>query len=149
MCDNGVRADRVNHRLLKRMKEVGFRMLGFGIESASQKVLNNIKKSEKIEDMRRAVDTACKLGYKVELFFLIGSPGETWDDFTESVKFATEFPISIASFYQLLPYPGTELFDYVSKNHYLITTPDRYLNTGSQRKNTPFFRTPDFTYADR
>lgn len=149
MCDNGVRADKVNLKLLTRMKEVGFKMLGFGIESGSQKVLNNIKKRTKLEDMKKAVDLACQLGYKVELFFLIGSPGETWNDFMESVKLATTFPISIASFYQLLPYPGTELFDYVSGKGYLLSGPETYLNRGSQRKNTPFFQTPELSYKER
>jgi radical SAM superfamily enzyme YgiQ (UPF0313 family) len=149
MCDNGIRADRVNLKLLERMREVGFRMLGFGIESGSQKVLNNIRKKEKIEEMKRAVRDACSLGYKVELFFLIGSPGETWDDFMESVKFATEFPVSIVSFYQLLPYPGTELFDYVSKKGRFVAKPEQYLNDGSQRRNTPFFETPELSFSQR
>jgi len=149
MCDNGIRADRVSEPLLVRMKEVGFRMLGFGIESGSQKILDNIKKGEKLEDMKKTVSAACRLGYKVELFFLIGSPGETWSDFMESVGFATEFPISVASFYQLLPYPGTELFDYVSKSARFCAKPQVYLNNGSQRKNSPFFETPELKYRER
>ncbi|MCQ9207440.1 MAG: B12-binding domain-containing radical SAM protein [Omnitrophica bacterium] len=149
MCDNGIRADKVDTELLRRMREVGFRMLGFGIESGSQKVLNNIKKNEKVEEMKQAVGIACELGYEVELFFLIGSPGETWDDFLESVKFATEFPVSIVSFYQLLPYPATELFDYVSKNGRFAAAPEVYLNNGSQRKNTPFFETPELSFKER
>jgi len=32
MCDNGIRADKAEYSLLARMKEVGFTMLGFGIE---------------------------------------------------------------------------------------------------------------------
>ncbi|MFH1791209.1 MAG: radical SAM protein [Candidatus Omnitrophota bacterium] len=149
MCDNGVRADRVDEKMLIRMREAGFRMLGFGIESGSQKILDNIKKRTRVEDMKKAVAAACRLGYKVELFFLIGSPGETWDDFMESVKFATEFPISVASFYQLLPYPSTELFDYVSGHGRFLSGPEKYLNRGSQRRNTPFFETPEFTRGQR
>jgi len=149
MCDNGIRADRVNFKLLERMKRAGFKMLGFGIESGSQKVLDNIKKNSKVEDMKKAVSYACRLGYRVELFFLIGSPGETWDDFMQSVRFATEFPVAAASFYQLLPYPGTELFDYTLKKGYLLEKPEIYLNKGSQRRNTPFFQTPELGYRDR
>lgn len=149
MCDNGIRADKVNENLLQRMWRSGFRMLGFGIESGSQKVLDAVRKSEKVEDMKRAVKTACEFGYKVELFFLIGSPSETWDDFMESVKFATEFPVSIVNFYQLLPYPGTELFEYVRRNGRFLREPEVYLNDGSQRKNTPFFETKEMPYALR
>ena len=149
MCDNGVRADKVDEKLLRRMKEAGFRMLGFGIESGSPKVLKTIKKGESLEDMEKGVRIACDLGYIVELFFLIGSPGESRQDFEESVKFALKFPVMIASFYHILPYPGTELFEIAKNNNYLIRGPEEYLNDGSQRRNTPFMATPEFSYELR
>lgn len=149
MCDNGLRADKIDYKILKRMKEVGFRMIGIGVESGNDRILKSLKKSSTVKIMEDAIKTACELGYIVELYFLIGSPGETWQDFEESVRLAARYPVMIASFYHLLPYPKTELFDFVTENKYLLRGPEEYLNDGSQRRNTPFFATPEFPYELR
>lgn len=149
MCDNGVRADKLDYHILKRMRQVGFRMLGLGVESGDDKILKNLKKSATVKDMEDAIRTACELDYIVEIFLLIGSPGETWHEFEKSVRLATKYPIMTASFYHLLPYPNTELFDYAKTHGYLLREPEAYLNDGSQRVNTPFLSTPEFPYELR
>lgn len=149
MCDNGVRADKIDYKILKRMKEVGFRMIGLGVESGDDRILKSLKKSASVQAMDDAIRTACELGYIVECYFLIGSPTETWQDFEKTVALAVKYPIMIASFYHLLPYPNTELFELAKKNNYLLRSPEEYLNDGSQRKNTPFLSTPEFPYELR
>ncbi len=144
MCDNGVRADKIDYKLLKRMKEVGFKMIGLGVESGDDRILKSLKKSATVKVMEEAIKTACDLGYIVELYFLIGAPGETWQEFEKTVALATKYPVMIASFYHILPYPNTELFESAQKNKYLLRSPEEYLNDGSQRKNTPFLSTPEF-----
>lgn len=144
MCDNGVRADRIDRPLLARMKEVGFRMIGLGVESGDDRVLKRLKKSATVKVMEEAIRTACELGYIVELYLLIGAPGETWQDFEKTVALARKYPVLIASFYHLLPYPNTELYAEAKESGYLLRAPDEYLNDGSQRRNTPFLATPEF-----
>lgn len=149
MCDNGVRADKLNYKLLKRMKDVGFRMIGIGVESGEDRVLKSLKKSSTVKVMEEAIKMACELGYIVELYFLIGAPGETWADFEKTVRLAVKYPVMIASFYHILPYPNTGLFELAKKNNYLLRSPEEYLNDGSQRRNTPFLSTPEFPYELR
>lgn len=144
MCDNGVRADKIDRALLARMKEVGFRMIGLGVESGDDRILKSLKKSATVSIMEEAIRTACELGYIVELYFLIGAPGETWQEFEKTVRLAAKYPVMIASFYHILPYPNTELFDLAKEKGYLLRSPDEYLNDGSQRRNTPFLSTPEF-----
>ncbi|MBU0605791.1 MAG: radical SAM protein, partial [Candidatus Omnitrophica bacterium] len=149
MCDAGVRADKVDRDILKRMKDVGFKMVAIGVEAGNDRVLKIIKKSETIAEIDRAIKTACELDYIVELFLLIGAPGETWKDFEDTLSIATRYPVMITSFYHILPYPNTELFDFVKSNNYLLRSYEEYLNDGSQRVNTPFFATPEFSYELR
>ncbi|MBF0274363.1 MAG: cobalamin-dependent protein [Nitrospinae bacterium] len=149
MCDNGIRADRVDFELLKRMKEVGFKMLAFGVESGDDRILKLLRKKTKVKDMEKAISIACELGYMVELFLLIGVPEETWDDFERTIKLATKYPVMAASFYHILPYPNTEMFQIAEENGYLLRRPEEYLNDGSQRRNTPFLSTPEFSYEQR
>jgi len=149
MCDNGVRADTLSFELLRRMYQIGFRMIGLGAESGCDTVLKTLKKGQSLADTERVLRWASDLNYKIELYFLIGSPGETWDDFLRSVELAERFPVMKASFYQLLPYPNTELFEMVRSRGELLRPPEEYLNDGSQRKNTPFFQTKEMSREER
>ncbi|OGW54874.1 MAG: hypothetical protein A2Z60_01940, partial [Nitrospirae bacterium RIFCSPLOWO2_02_42_7] len=148
-CGNGIRADKVNGKLLERMKDAGFYCLAFGVESASNKVLMNIKKGETIERIEEAVREACRLGFWVELFFLIGSPGETWSDIQESVRFALKFPIYDAQFYNLIPFPSTELYNWIEKESRFIISPEVYLDGIMHHINKPLFSTPELTLQER
>ena len=148
-CSNGIRADRVDRELLTIMREVGFFDLSFGIESCNDRVLKNLKKGEDVVTLSRAVQDACDLGYDVGLFFLIGSPGETPADLENSIQFALRYPIARVSFYHLIPFPGTELHEWVHKNNYLVRPESEYLNDIPHWLNKPIFYTPEFSYNDR
>jgi len=151
MCGNGVRADRVDKKLLARMKEVGFKRLAFGVEAGNNKVLTSLKKGEKIEVIKEAIQNACELGFFVSIFFVVGSPTETIQDVQDSIDIALKYPISNVSFYNLIPLPGTELFDWVQKNNYFIIKPEIYLNKGGrmQMGTVPVFATPEFSAGER
>lgn len=151
MCGNGVRADKVDREILQRMKEVGFKRLGFGVEAGNNKVLKSIKKGETIEVIKTAVQEACDLGFFVSLFFIIGSPTETISDVEDSINIALAYPISHVNFFNLIPLPGTELFQWVENNNYFLLKPEIYLNIGPsiQMSCNPVFQTPYFTRQER
>ena len=148
-CSNGIRADKVDSKILKRMKEVGFYCLAFGVESASNKILKTLKKGEKIERIEESVREACQLGFWVELFFLIGSPGETWTDVQDSIKFALRYPIYDAQFYNLIPFPNTDLYKWIEKENYFLLSTEAYLNDKMHHVNKPLFATPELTLQER
>ena len=148
-CGNGIRADKVTKDLLKKMKEVGFYHLAFGVEAGNDRILKNIKKGTHLKVIKQAIKNACDLDFEVTLFFLIGSPGETWGDFLDSIKLAREYPVMRVSFYNLIPFPHTELYDWAKKNNYFTIPPERYLNDASGWVNQPLFATPEFSLEQR
>ncbi|MEK6732739.1 MAG: radical SAM protein [Candidatus Omnitrophota bacterium] len=148
-CGNGIRADKLDNQLLKRMKEAGFYHLAFGVESASNKVLGILKKGETIEKIEESIKEACRIGFWVELFFLIGSPGETWADVEESIKFALRYPIYRADFYNLIPFPDTELYRWAEERNCFIFPHPQYLDTIMHHVNKPLFATPELTIQER
>lgn len=144
-CDNGIRADRVDRELLARMKQVGFVWLSFGVESGNDRILKNLKKGEKLEAIERTIKDACELGFEVELLFMIGSPGETEAEVHDSIELALKYhPIANVNFYTLIPFPGTELFEWVKEHNYFLRSPDEYLNECPHWINDPVFETPEF-----
>lgn len=148
-CGNGIRADKVDRDLLKRMKDVGFNYIAFGVEGGNNKILKNLKKSEKIETIEQSIKDACELGFDVSLFFLIGSPGEKWTDLEDSVNLALKYPISDVRFYNIIPFPGTELYEWLQKNSYFIKNQSEYLSESSAWDDEPIFETPELSAKER
>jgi len=146
---NGARADKMSRDLLIRMKKVGFRHIAFGVEAGNNKVLANIKKGETIERIEETIKDACELDYAVKLFFLIGSPGENEQDIEDSFRLATKYPIKDVRFYNLIPFPHTELYKWIEKNNYFIQSPKEYLNGNMLWVNKPVFFTPELSMKYR
>lgn len=148
-CSNGIRADRCDRELLARMKEVGFRYIAFGADAGNDRMLQIVKKGETIADIEQAVAAATDLGYDVKLLFVFGTPYETWEDVEDKVRLSRRYPIQDVHFTQIMPYPGTELFDWIKENGLFLLDPDDYLNRVSVFENTPVFETPELPAARR
>lgn len=109
-CPNGIRADKVDEKILKLMKQAGCYFVAFGIESASPKILNNIHKLESIETINKAIEIADKVGIECQGFFIFGLPGETKETIQESINFAKNSKLTRAQFMILDIIPGSELW---------------------------------------
>jgi len=148
-CGNGIRADKVDRYLLTKMKQSGFYQLSFGVEAGNNQILKNIKKGETIEEIEHAIATACELGFLVRLTFLLGSPGETWKDIQDSIKVALKYPVWKFNFFNLIPFPGTELYDWITTNNYWVVDQEEYLNEIDHWTNKPAFETPELSCEKR
>lgn len=114
---NGVRADRIDRKLLLKLKEAGCYALDFGIESGSQRVLDMMKKGIKIEEIRETVRLSKEIGFNVTASFIFGTPRETLDDMGETINFAKSLSLNYADFGIAVPYPGTELYEEAMRNN--------------------------------
>lgn len=148
-CSNGIRADRVNRELLARMKEVGFHYIAFGVDAGNNKMLKLIKKGETIEDIEQALKNAYELGYDLKLLFVTGMPGETWEDVEDKVRITMKYPLNDVHFYNIIPYPGTELYEWVKNNKRFLKAPEEYLNDVTCCENNPIFDTPELPEKKR
>ncbi|MEK6582887.1 MAG: hypothetical protein AABZ25_10950, partial [Nitrospirota bacterium] len=96
-----------------------------------------------------SVEAAVELGYKVTLFFIVGSPGETIEDVNDSIKFALKYPVFDVRFYNLIPFPKSKLYDWVKEKNYFLLDPEEYLNSSSQWDYKPVFETPEMDRKKR
>lgn len=104
------RVNFVDEELLHLMKKAGCYLIGYGIESGSQRVLGILKKGITIEMVEKAVGMTKKAGIGVLGYFMIGIPGETEEELKETINFAKNLDIDFALFSIATPYPGTELY---------------------------------------
>jgi len=109
-CPTGIRADSIDESLVKLMVKAGCYYFAYGIESADQGILNNIKKHEAIEAIDRAIRIADKEGISCQGLFIFGLPGETQETIKKTIHFARKTKLERAQFLILDIIPGSELW---------------------------------------
>jgi len=132
------RVDRLDARLLAKMKQAGCFRIESGVEAGSQRILDLIKKGiskeSAVEGFRKATDA----GIGVLSNFILGFPTETRDEMLETIDFAVELDPDYAAFFMFQPYPGTDIakqfdlpwddehrrFSRLPHSSYLLTNPE-------------------------
>ncbi len=110
------RADRVDEDMLIAMKDSGCWKIGFGFESANEKTLLSINKKTQLKHNVTAMALCKKYDIKVYGSFIIGWPGETYEEAMNTVNWAMENTPNICSFHLPHPYPKTTLWELAIKD---------------------------------
>ncbi|HQU31284.1 MAG TPA: hopanoid biosynthesis associated radical SAM protein HpnJ [Candidatus Brocadia sapporoensis] len=110
-----------DYETLKAMADAGVRLFVVGFESGDPQILKNIKKGITIETSRAFVKNCKKVGIKVHGDFIIGLPGETSQTIERTIDFAKELDCETIQVSVAHALPGTEFYDYVAKNKFLIS----------------------------
>jgi radical SAM superfamily enzyme YgiQ (UPF0313 family) len=99
----------------KLMKQAGFRLVLFGLESANQNTLDRIDKNLKVQDIVESCKMARSAGLFPHITIMFGYPWETYEDALKTLElgrwllkkgFAYTVQATI-----VIPYPGSRLFD--------------------------------------
>jgi anaerobic magnesium-protoporphyrin IX monomethyl ester cyclase len=106
------RIDLLSKDLVGTMKDAGCEEIFFGIESASQKVLDTIRKDFSIEQAKQIVRMVEEMGVKTHCSFILGLPGETVESLGQILQFIDEARPSARVLPNVLDIlPGTELYE--------------------------------------
>jgi len=98
--------------VLKSMKDAGCTIIGFGLESASQRILDSMKKKTFVQQIQLALQATSEAGLGVQGNFIFGDPAETIDTIDETMSFFhSNCEDLIINLGYITPYPGSELFD--------------------------------------
>ena len=107
-CD--VRVDSVDPDLLEIMKRAGCWMISYGIESGSQKILDQVQKGITLDQAEQAVRWTKEAGIRAKGLFMIGYPEETEETLGETLAFIGRSLLDEINLSFLTPYPGTEIY---------------------------------------
>ncbi len=106
---NGVRPDRIDEALIRKMKEVGVFKVGIGIESGDKDTLARIHKSLDLDKVVPVIRWFKKQGIVTYGFFMIGFADDTKESIEKTIAFAKQCDPTIVNFSLLMPFPGTAM----------------------------------------
>jgi radical SAM superfamily enzyme YgiQ (UPF0313 family) len=149
---NGLRADFLTYELANKLKNAGCTTIVLSAESGNNDILKTIKKNITIEKIISAIDILESVKINFIVNFIVGHPTETYDKAMQSISLAKEIAkrksCAAVMFFNLIPYPATELFEFVDKNEKWLFSKEEYLNN-SMSGNVPVFESKDFSREER
>jgi len=141
----GLRADKLTLDLVKKMHKAGCSHVAIGIESANPEMLKRMGKNETIEQIQHGIQMLRSVHIDVVGQFMIGNPGETLSTVKESIRFVKQNDIR-AVFSTAVPFPGTQLWDYIQNHGRFLIEPDCTLFERIEPRI--IFETPEFSKAE-
>ncbi|MBN1494021.1 MAG: radical SAM protein [Candidatus Omnitrophica bacterium] len=117
------RVDKIDREMVEAMKKAGCDIIGFGVESGSDRILEHIKKVITTAQIKAAHRCVKEAGIKSFFHTIIGFPWDTHETIKETQRFLLQ---ESPDFIEVnVPYPlrGTELFA-IAKEHGLFISDD-------------------------
>jgi len=131
------RVDMVDEGLLKTMKKAGCWMIGYGVESGAQRILEKMKKNVTVQGIERAIYITKKSGIEVTAHVIIGYPGETKNDILNTLTLLKKWDPDYIQVYCCVPFPGSPLYDEVLRSGWLSSTDWAMFEQNFSVVNTP------------
>lgn len=108
--DVRARVNTVDEELLKLMKQAGCARIHYGVESGVNEILKNLRKDITLKMVFQAFKASQKAKIETAAYFMIGCPGETYNDIQKSIKLAKELKPDYVHFSVLTPFPATDIY---------------------------------------
>jgi radical SAM protein (TIGR01212 family) len=108
----GTRPDCVSDELLRYLKDLSARcfvLVEYGVESVSNETLLRINRGHTFEQAVDAIHRTAKIGLPVGAHFILGLPGESWDDIVRSASVISQLPLDTIKLHQLQIVRGTRM----------------------------------------
>ena len=109
------RVNGVTRESLEHAKKTGLRQISFGVETGSDEGLKFLRKGSRIEKYRDAFRWTRELGIKTVADFIIGFPGETEEEFKETLEVMETVRFDSAYTFKYSSRPGTKAAEYTDQ----------------------------------
>ena len=113
--EGGIRADRLTEESLRELCSSGLESGILAVESGSTKVFDMINKGETLQAVEKAIFMLKSANIDLQVFMILGLPGDTHQTFLESMKFAKKHNLK-CRWHFAFPFEGTRMYEYVKSN---------------------------------
>jgi len=114
------RVSEVDDEICRVLAGSGCVKLEIGVESGASEVLEEIRKPVDPTRVRGAFAAARRAGIQTKANFIFGFPNETADTIERTIALAVEAGATYANFFNLVPFPGTALFERYREEGFLL-----------------------------
>lgn len=98
--------------LFQSLKKANFKSVSIGLESGNERVRREILNRDYPNDIiRRVVNSAREHGIRIGIFNMIGIPGETYNEFLDTLSLNQELQPDWHATSIFFPYQGTRLYE--------------------------------------
>lgn len=102
--------DTLTLQSLEEYREIGINRISMGMQSANTSVLKVLDRTHNPENVAKSVENARKAGFEnISLDLIYGTPGETLEQWENTVKTALSYGVDHLSAYALIVEDGTKL----------------------------------------
>ncbi len=109
------RVNMVDAELLELARSGGCWQVMYGIETASQPILDLYRKGITTEQVEKAVRITKQAGLKTKGFIMFGNPLETRESIRTTIDFIKRIPLDDVSISFFTPFPGSSIYPEVEK----------------------------------
>jgi len=114
--------------MLPWLSRANCKQIDVGCESGSPKILIDMRKGTKVENIIDVFNWAQKFNIKRRAFFLLGLPTETEEDIRMTEKLALKIQPDVFGVTVLCPYPGCDYYDHEKMKDIDWAKTDEYSN---------------------
>ena len=139
--------DTVTKEKLKQFYDAGVNRISFGMQSSVSHVLKTLDRTHNPENLPQVTKWASEVGFKeISVDLIYGTPGESKQDWQQSIDSALALPISHISAYALIVEEGTKLAAQIKRGE--ITKPDDDLTAEKYIMADKAFTTAGFNWYE-
>ncbi len=115
--------DTVTLEKLQALRAIGINRISFGMQSATPHVLKTLDRTHNPAGVSKACEWAREVGFShISVDLIYGTPGESLDDWRETIEQALSLPIDHISAYALIVEDGTKFAAQVKRGE--VAMPD-------------------------
>ena len=147
-CNFRISQQSIDENIFIALKKANFVNINIGLESGSERIRRKIlNRNYSNSDFLDVTAMARKVGLKVFVFNIIGLPGETYDDYMETVSLNRQCQPDMHYTGIFFPYPGTELYNMCVQEGFINTPIDQRLERKQPVIDFPHFSKPQIQKA--
>lgn len=109
------RVDTVRETMVDKLKRAGFNWLAFGIEAASERVRDDVKKGFGQDKIFQTLERVRAAGINVVGNYIFGLPEDDLESMKATLDLALELNTEWVNLYSAMAYPGSELYNSATK----------------------------------
>ena len=124
------RPDCINEEILEVIKEIPVKKVWveLGLQTSSDITAERINRCYKSKEFTKAVSLLNKYNIDVVVHIIVGLPGETFDDFKNTIEFINKHKIQGIKIHSLYVMKNTQLEVYYNKNEYKTIDLEYYID---------------------